>query len=264
MPRSTSSNTPSRARVSVASSNPAIDVEMSESTTPSLRIDWREFIDAGLRATLQKLIRLNAYAKQNRTNLNDLAVPISDFQLWGHSEMQLRVLVMEGVLLHFKETTGKTSRSRQFEKGGLHSFGITSCFLLSDALDETIGGLFASNDRESKRLSTAPAMDPALMLPIWDPRHRKLMFCGRLVKHFRCPAHNQETILSAFQEEEWPPRISDPLPPTGSSDSKQRLHDTIRSLNRNQSNPLIKFGGDGTGEGIVWEVQIPTTRLPTM
>lgn len=260
MPRSTSSNTLSRSRVSVAGSNPDTDVGMSIAIAPSVRIDWREFIDDELKATLQKLIRLNAYAKQNGMNIDHFAVPISDFQLWGHSEMQLRVLVMEGVLKHIKETTEKNSRSRQFEKGGLNSFAKSSCFLFSDDHDETIGGLLTSNDR----LPATPALDLASTLPIWNPHHRKLMFYGKLVKHFRCPAHNQETILSAFQEEEWPPRISDPLPPARSLDSKQRLHDTIRSLNRNQANPLIKFGGDGTGEGIVWEVQMPSTRLPTM
>jgi hypothetical protein len=262
MPRSTSNNTSSQSRVSVAGGNPVTD-SLSSAAGTALRIEWKEFIDEGLRATLQNLFRLNAYAKQNRMSLNHFAVPMSDFQLWGHSEMQLRVLVMEGVLLHLRETTVHTSRSRQFEKGGLHSFGKTSCFLLSDTQDETLGGLLASNEIEYRGHAATPALDLASTLPIWDPRKRKLMFYGMLVKHFRCPAHNQETILSAFQEEEWLPRISDPLPPISSSDSKQRLHDTIRSLNRNQANPLIKFGGDGTGEGIVWEVQKPSTRLPT-
>ena len=34
---------------------------------------------------------------------------------------------------------------------------------------------------------------------------------------------------------------------------KRRLHDTIRSLNRNQKEGRLRFKGDGTGEGIVWE-----------
>jgi len=36
-------------------------------------------------------------------------------------------------------------------------------------------------------------------------------------------------------------------------DSKRRLHDTINSLNRNQKQSLIRFLGDGKGEGIRWE-----------
>ena len=35
-------------------------------------------------------------------------------------------------------------------------------------------------------------------------------------------------------------------------DPKQRLHDTIKCLNRRQLNCLIQFGGDGTSEGVIW------------
>jgi hypothetical protein len=64
----------------------------------------------------------------------------------------------------------------------------------------------------------------------------------------------QEAILMAFEEEQWPPRIDDPLPGHPDLLPKRRLHDTIKSLNRNQKNSLIRFMGDGTGEGIRWEL----------
>lgn len=262
MPRSTSSHTSSRQRVSDAGRTPVAEVR-SSTAIPSSHIEWKNFVDEELKATLHTLRQLNAYAKQKRVRLDSFAVSINDFRLWGHSEMQLRILVMEGVLIHIKETTVGLSRSRKFENGGTNAFEKSSCFLLSESQDETIGGLLARDGYEGKRPSSAPSIDLDSTSPFWDPRHRKLMYSGKLVKHFRCPAHNQETILSAFQEEEWPPRISDPLPPSNASDSKQRLHDTIRSLNRNQANSLIKFGGDGTGEGVVWEVQKSYTRLPT-
>ena len=76
---------------------------------------------------------------------------------------------------------------------------------------------------------------------------------GKLVKHFKWPALNQETILAAFEEEGWPPRIDDPLPPLPEQDPKRRLHDTIKCINRNQKHHLIHFHGDGTGEGVIWE-----------
>ncbi len=57
----------------------------------------------------------------------------------------------------------------------------------------------------------------------------------------------------AFQEEGWPVRIDDPLPPVSESEPKQRLRETIRSLNRNQKERLVRFKGDGTGEGVLWE-----------
>jgi hypothetical protein len=67
------------------------------------------------------------------------------------------------------------------------------------------------------------------------------------------PAANQERVLAAFEEEGWPVHIDDPLPPSPDQDSKRRLHDTINSLNRNQKCPLIRFVGDGTGQGVRWE-----------
>jgi hypothetical protein len=73
------------------------------------------------------------------------------------------------------------------------------------------------------------------------------------VKLFKVPAINQEAVLAAFEEEEWPPRIDDPLSPRGEQNPKRRLHDTITALNRNQKAPLIRFFGDGSGQGVRWE-----------
>ena len=35
--------------------------------------------------------------------------------------------------------------------------------------------------------------------------------------------------------------------------SKERLHATIRYLNANHQNRLIRFRGNGTGEAVLWE-----------
>ena len=75
-----------------------------------------------------------------------------------------------------------------------------------------------------------------------------------LVKQFKWTAENQEAILCVFEEEGWPARIDDPLPPQAEQDSKRRLSDTIKCLNRKQANPILHFRGDGTGEGIIWEL----------
>ena len=65
---------------------------------------------------------------------------------------------------------------------------------------------------------------------------------------------NQQAILVAFEEEGWPRSIDDPLPyiPTKRL-NKERLHATIRCLNANQANRLLRFRGDGTGERVLWE-----------
>src|SRR5205823_8333838 len=90
-------------------------------------------------------------------------------------------------------------------------------------------------------------------LPRWDSECRELWLGDVLVKQFRVPAPNQESILNAFQEEGWPRRIDDPLTPQHNQDPKCRLHDAIDRLNRSQKKRLIRFRGDGKGEGVLWE-----------
>ncbi len=113
------------------------------------------------------------------------------------------------------------------------------------------------------RWLNAPADDPddspnGLPTPSWDCELQELRVGITIIKQFKVPARNQETILSAFQEEGWPVFIDDPLPQHSEIDPKRRLHDTINSLNRNQKNDLIRFRGNGSGEGIRWELMRPS------
>ncbi len=76
---------------------------------------------------------------------------------------------------------------------------------------------------------------------------------GVLVKRFKGKSHNQELILTAFEEEHWPARIDDPLPPLPDIDPKIRLNNAISRLNQHQKDFHIHFKGDGSGTGIRWE-----------
>ena len=89
--------------------------------------------------------------------------------------------------------------------------------------------------------------------PKWHHERHELTLRGKLVKRFRWPAANQETVIAAFDEEGWPARIDDPLPQVSNLDPKRRLGDTIKCLNRNQCERRIRFRGDGTGEGVLWD-----------
>ncbi len=218
-------------------------------------LSWKDFADDRLFITLRRLQQLNSYAKQNRIEPDQLAVPISDFRTWGHSDTELRLLVIEGVVQHLKETTASSLDKRKFELAGTYSIGDSSCFVLTSNLE-------TQKKQASMHVQDVEPVQPATAQPHWDLKLRRLMYEGKLIKHFRCPAQNQETILSAFQEEGWPERISDPIPPNEETDSKQRLHDAIRSLNRNQTNSLIKFRGDGTGEGVLWSPERSRPSLP--
>ncbi|MBU4272473.1 MAG: hypothetical protein KKE86_05040 [Planctomycetes bacterium] len=89
--------------------------------------------------------------------------------------------------------------------------------------------------------------------PRWDATRRELTVDGQVIKRFRVPAANQEAVLAAFEEEGWPPRIFDPLPPRADQESKRRLNETVKALNRSRLARIIRFAGDGTGEGVLWE-----------
>ncbi len=92
--------------------------------------------------------------------------------------------------------------------------------------------------------------------PYWDIQLRELRVGCVIVKRYRQPSYNQEIVLSAFQEESWPPRVDDPLPPDPELDPKTRLRSTIKSLNRNQHHQLLQFHGDGTGQAVLWELRL--------
>ncbi len=89
--------------------------------------------------------------------------------------------------------------------------------------------------------------------PRYDRENRILYVGTEVIKELKKISPNQEPIWCAFEEEEWPPRIDDPIPPKTGIVAKRRLHQTIWSLNNGLDNDkVIRFGGDGTGEGLKW------------
>ena len=104
-------------------------------------------------------------------------------------------------------------------------------------------------------LLTPAVLPTPTLLPSWDGLNRVLSLGEQIVKEYRVPSPNQEAVLTTFQEEGWPHYVYDPLIPLAKSEQcpKFRLRDTIKCLNANQKNPLIRFRGDGTGERVGWE-----------
>lgn len=91
------------------------------------------------------------------------------------------------------------------------------------------------------------------MKPVWNSARRELWFGDRLIKRFRQPSANQESVLAAFQEEGWPEKVDDPLPFLPDSAAKKRLRDTVHSLNaRHVTKDILRFEMDGTGQGVLW------------
>lgn len=116
-------------------------------------------------------------------------------------------------------------------------------------------GKLNGNGHDASGNGHAPG-EPVHLKPVWDADLNRLTLGDTVVKEYRTPAPNQQCILAVFQKEGWPVRIDDPLPPHGEQDPKRRLHETIVSLNRNQRNRMLRFNGDGKGQGIRWSAEV--------
>ena len=110
----------------------------------------------------------------------------------------------------------------------------------------------AEADRTS-RGSSALALVPSFVKG--QDGCRRLTFLGQLVREFRTHAQFQEIVLGTFQDKRWAGWIADPLPRTSGVNPKTRLQQTIARLNAKQVTPLLRFHGDGSGQGVRWEPQ---------
>jgi hypothetical protein len=196
-----------------------------------------------------RLIAALSWLKQGYDYANDLgldgwsfAVEIHVLRAEGLTDNDLRWLVCKGLVEHAGEVTALGDDARSFRETGRLRFCRKTCFVLT-------GAGAALDLADSARIDDRPR---------WDVDRQELRLGGLIVKQYKVPAPNQETILAAFEEEGWPDRIDDPIPPVLDSAPKRRLHDTINSLNRSQKQPLLRFLGDGSGQGVRWE---PTSAI---
>ncbi len=213
---------------------------------------------------LTTLLQATKYASDTNANIWDFAVGIDDILDVGATKTDLRWLVRKGLVKHAREVTVEGDHGREFRPAGNLTFCEATCFILTES------GIAASRSCASVRhqgwtptrgnSNSQMTGKPALAGPHWNADVRRLQFNAQLVKRFKWPAMNQEMVLCAFEEEGWPERIDDPLPPKPAQNSKRRLADTIKCLNRKQIQELIHFRGDGTGEGVIWERKCNGTR----
>lgn len=89
--------------------------------------------------------------------------------------------------------------------------------------------------------------------PVWHAATGELYYKGSLIKKYGQNAIRQRSLLHAFEEQGWPPRIADPVHVLGGEDSPGRLRQTVGDLLRGLPKPLvITFECDGTGKGVKW------------
>ncbi len=201
---------------------------------------------------LQKLSRAWEYSLDCDRSRWDFAVELADLSQDGISHETLRWMIGKGLVEHAMESDNHHGIGRSFESPGGFTFNERSCFVI------TATGL-ESQQKGSSTVIQNRNRPASGSLPVWDDQRHELRLGGILVKRFKWRAANQEAVLAAFQEEGWPPRIDDPLPPVAETDPKRRLSDAIKCLNRKQKNPLLRFSGDGTGEGILWDLVPPAS-----
>jgi hypothetical protein len=211
---------------------------------------------------LALLRQAHEYAQELGQDPWELAVELEVLRAAKLSNSDLRWLVGVGYVEHAVEISGPSDHTRQFRRTPLLNFDDATCLILTPA------GVVAAQEACERESITAPSKVPAVGLsvepavrmpqvPTWDDQRRQLRIGSKIVKEFKLPSPNQETVLMAFEEEGWPPRIDDPLSPQAQLDPRRRLHDTIKALNRKQKHPALRFMGDGSGEGIRWELRTP-------
>jgi hypothetical protein len=223
---------------------------------------------------LYRLLKARTYADDTGRNAWDFAVTLGELRRDGATENELRWLVCRGYIDHATELITQTGGDRTFEHNVSLRFCRETAFVITGAGKTFARELLKQFERPNadidivddaksfvlatQRIVPKPADQSRPksngLSPKWDRDRRELRLGSQLVKVFKLPSPMQEAIFMAFEEEGWPPRIDDPLPSHPDLLPKRRLHDTIKSLNRNQKNPLIRFMGDGTGEGIRWEL----------
>jgi hypothetical protein len=189
----------------------------------------------------------------------EFAVEIEGLLALGLTTSELRLLVYQGFVEHAQEITEPGDAARRFVPCCNLDFPPRTRFVLAAPARSACDG--------DGSVDTAPLVPQLALIvpgpngavarrplrPRWNPTCRLLRFGSQIVKRYRQPAPNQERVLAAFEEEGWPPRIFDPLPPRGDQAPTRRLQDVIRFLNSNQQNSLILFLGDGTGQGVLWQ-----------
>jgi hypothetical protein len=221
---------------------------------------------------IRHLLKASNYAEDAGRDAWEFAVTIGELRRDGVAENELRWLVCRGHIEHADEVA-TTGNERAFNHNVSLRFSKRSAFIItsagvafsreflkcakqSEARDGVEPNSFESTLQPTKQqpIESGHGGHNGNASPKWDRDRRELRIGSKLVKVFKLPSPMQEAILMAFEEEQWPPRIDDPLPGHPDLLPKRRLHDTIKSLNRNQKNSLIRFMGDGTGEGIRWEL----------
>ena len=225
------------------------------STPPHRVLKEATDVSPSIRTALTLLYEAFAYSQDLDLPIWEFAVEVQRLREVHVTNSDLRWLLCKGYSEQGIETTSSRQEERSFQRTGNLAISDATCFVSTHdgvSFSREIGVAPPVKELASSSGETSSDSPPSMI--VWDGDRRILRVGDTAVKQYRVPAPNQELILSVFQEENWPARIDDPLPQNGEVDPKRRLHTAINCLNRNQMNSLIRFHGDGRGNGIYWQI----------
>lgn len=208
--------------------------------TPALQAAYRQLLDA------------HYYAISCALPKADFAISLAELLAIGVTINDLRWLHSKAYLEHVVETSPPCAiPRRRFRRPG-SVFSSRSCFVVTDEGRSFIERQHLNN-RIAPSLGSEGSVRTPVAVPRWDKVARRLWFNGTVIKEFKVPAANQETILATFEDDHWPSSIDDPLPPIEGIDPKRRLHYTIIRLNKSHRRRVIRFHGNGNGKAVFWQ-----------
>ena len=198
-----------------------------------------ERFTASVSPRIQRAFSLFADGMYYSTDLNctvwEFAVTIKDLRDAGLSDNDVRWLMRKHYVEHAVEVTQAGDESRSFRPSSGCILSDRACFVWTEKARALVfadpvslnGEHNARNGRSEvtnghcTQVVAAPTTANLILVPTWDRDRQELRWGEFVIKQFKVPSPNQETILAAFEEEHWPPRIDDPLSPQPDQEPKR-------------------------------------------
>ena len=117
------------------------------------------------------------------------------------------------------------------------------------AARKALAELSEPRPHEQARFQQQPSSGRGESKPRWDGERGELIYEETVIKQVsRGKAVNVVSVLQAFEEGGWRSRVPSPF-----DDDWQKMHETIKSLNKGLQ--VIRFRSDGTGKGVLWDFE---------
>jgi hypothetical protein len=180
---------------------------------------------------LQVLLNVHRRAQTTGRDPWDIALGLPELEAAGLTYDDLCELIARRLLAHKVEKIGRGGRRTLVRPRG-SELSPRSHFLLTAAGVRWAEYLVASDPASNP---TTPSEGESRTRPEWDAGRRLLSYTGRLVLKLSPQASIRKLILDSFQEDNWKPRIDNPITArSAGDDAGKRLRDALGGLNHSQ------------------------------